>query len=86
MQQEFDQVRAILEEKLATLEGDYSALEERFLTRESRPEDIERIRQLEGVLATKDEEIAAIKEEMRYFKLEQVAILIQAQVLARFCH
>lgn len=66
------QARSALEEKLATLEGDYSALEERFLTRESRPEDIERIRQLETVLATKDEEIAAIKEEMRYFKLELV--------------
>ena len=72
MQAEFDEVRTTLEEKLATLEGDYSALEERFLTRESRPEDIERIRQLETVLRTKDEEIAAIKEEMRYFKLELV--------------
>ena len=52
------------------LESRFKDLEARFLSRESRPEDVERIRFLEAEMVKKDAEIKSVREEMRYFKLE----------------
>merc|ERR1711865_1105848 len=59
-----------MEETHATLEMQYKELQYKFKNRESRPEDLDRIAQLEHLMIAKDEEIKRVKEEMRYFKLE----------------
>jgi len=67
---EFYSVKTLMEETHATLEMQYKELQYKFKNRESRPEDLDRIAQLEHLMIAKDEEIKRVKEEMRYFKLE----------------
>ena len=67
---EFVKARAIMEEQYAELQARFTSLEERFLNRESRPEDVERIRFLEAEMIKKNKEVKRVKEEMKYFKLE----------------
>ena len=47
-----------------------SELEERYLNRESRPEDLELISKLEKEVTDCRELVAQKEEEMKYFKLE----------------
>ena len=67
---EFFEAKQAMENAHHELEGRFKDLEARFLSRESRPEDVERIRFLEAQMVKKDAEIKSVREEMRYFKLE----------------
>jgi hypothetical protein len=49
-----------------------SELEIRYRNRESRPEDVERIRELEAEMIDKDHLVQKTKEEMMYFKREML--------------
>merc|ERR1711916_294528 len=49
-----------------------SELNEKYLNRESRPEDIERIRVLEQEMIDKDHLVKKTKDEMMYFKREML--------------
>merc|ERR1711871_375807 len=49
-----------------------SELNEKYLNRESRPEDIERIRALEQEMIDKDHLVKKTKDEMMYFKREML--------------
>ena len=62
---EFVKARAIMEEQYAELQARFTSLEERFLNRESRPEDVERIRFLEAEMIKKNKEVKRVKEEMK---------------------
>jgi|TARA_B110000090_G_scaffold209292_1_gene265423 hypothetical protein len=67
---EFLTVKSSMEQMHDELMANYQELKQRFLNRESKPEDLERIAMLEQLMVSKDEEIKRVKEEMRYFKLE----------------
>ena len=67
---EFFEAKKAMEETHDELQLQYTELKKRFTSRESRPEDLERIRKLEEMMISKNEEIKRVKEEMRYFKLE----------------
>ena len=67
---EFNQVKNMLKDEYDKLISSYNELKQRFLNRESKPEDLERIAKLEKDMIVKDDEIKRVKEEMRYFKLE----------------
>jgi hypothetical protein len=56
--------------RLKELQTQYQILETRYKNRESRPEDLARIAQLEREMVEKDELVAKTKEEMIYFKRE----------------
>lgn len=60
------------EERLKELQNEYLLLETRLRNRESRPEDIARIRDLEREMIAKDELVQQTKEEMMYFKREML--------------
>lgn len=72
LQQETQTVRTQYEERLREIAKEYKILEERYLKRESRPEDIQRIQQLEREMIEKDDLVARTKEEMLYFKREML--------------
>ena len=54
---EFYSVKTLMEETHATLEMQYKELQYKFKNRESRPEDLDRIAQLEHLMIAKDEEV-----------------------------
>ena len=70
LNEEFMKSKEIMDDQYAELEARFNSLEERFMNRESRPEDIKRIRELESQMVKKNKEIKRVKEEMKYFKLE----------------
>ena len=55
---------------LAEAKGDLEAMHERWLARESRPEDLEKIMEMGREMAEKDALVKKTKEEMVYFKRE----------------
>lgn len=63
-------LRTSMQQEYDILESDFLALQERWETRESRPEDLERIRQLEEEMVDKDKLVKKTMEEMVYFKRE----------------
>mmetsp|Transcript_9508 Transcript_9508/g.19347 ORF Transcript_9508/g.19347 Transcript_9508/m.19347 type:complete len:1073 (-) Transcript_9508:33-3251(-) len=56
--------------EISSLQSDIETLNERWLARESRPEDLERIEHLERELIEKDTLVKKTREEMVYFKRE----------------
>jgi hypothetical protein len=60
------------EEIIVQLQMQVSTLESKYNKRDSRPEDIERIRKLEEMVVEAQEEVKRVEEEMKYFKLELV--------------
>ena len=57
-------------EERASLEGTVHALEERWRSRGSRPEDLDRINELEALVEEKDAIVQQTKAEMAFFKRE----------------
>ena len=51
LNEEFMKSKTMMDEQFAELQARFNSLEERFMNRESRPEDVKRIRQLEAVRA-----------------------------------
>merc|ERR1712100_212546 len=70
MQGQFTEAQAQMQEVRRSLEEQIHELEQRWLNRESRPEDLERIRQLEEEMVEKDALVKKTKEEMIWFKRE----------------
>lgn len=69
---EHAEARSRYEDKLRDAGKAYKILEDRYKNRESRPEDVARISQLEKEMVDKDELVAKTKEEMLYFKREML--------------
>lgn len=61
-----------LQEKLNALQLEYAELQEKWERRDSRPEDVARIEQLEREMVEKDLLVQKTKEEMLYFKREML--------------
>lgn len=72
LRQEYMNEKGLFEGKLREAHNAYLNLENRWKSRESRPEDIARISQLEEEMVAKDELVARTKEEMLYFKREML--------------
>jgi len=72
LKDDFAEERHELEEQKREILKDLAALEERYMNRDSRPEDIERISQLEREAIEKDQLVEKTKEEMLYFKREML--------------
>jgi len=70
IQEESSDLQGSLEMKISCLHGEIEALEARYLARESRPEDVARIRELSQELRKKEALVAKHREEMAYFKRE----------------
>ncbi len=67
---EFAEDREKFESALQQAADEYKILEDRYELRESRPEDLARIAQLEQEAVEKDELVIKTREEMAYFKRE----------------
>jgi predicted nucleic acid-binding Zn-ribbon protein len=72
LRQESDDEKRKFEERYKLLQSEYVSLETRYRNRESRPEDLEKIRQLEMEMIEKDELVEKTREEMVYFKREML--------------
>ena len=69
---EFSEDRARFERALEVARREYSALEEKYQNRESRPDDLARIQQLEYEMVEKDELVKNTRDEMMYLKRELI--------------
>jgi predicted nuclease with TOPRIM domain len=69
---EHAEIRGRYDEKLREASKLYKALDEKYRNRESRPEDVQRISELEREMVEKDELVAKTREEMLYFKREML--------------
>ena len=69
---EFREDRDKFDEALAAAHEEYRQLEEKYENRESRPEDVLRIAQLEKECEEKDELVKTTRDEMAYFKRELI--------------
>ena len=72
LKDDFEEEKEALEGRITEILQDLAALEERYMKRESRPEDIARIKELELEMVDKDALVAKTKEEMLYFKREML--------------
>lgn len=70
LKSEFAEDRERFEAALEQAADEYKILEDRYELRESRPEDLARIAQLEQEAVEKDELVKKTREEMAYFKRE----------------
>ena len=70
LRHEHNEKIAAKDAEIAGLLSDIENLQERWLARESRPEDVEKIQSLEQELVEKDALVKKTKEEMVYFKRE----------------
>ena len=68
--QAFEADRLRQETALRDLQGQYALLERKYAARESRPEDLEKIADLESENNQRAEDLARMKKEMAYFKNE----------------
>ena len=66
----FEADRLRQETALRDLQGQYALLERKYAARESRPEDLEKIADLESENNQRAEDLARMKKEMAYFKNE----------------
>ncbi|KAH8057187.1 hypothetical protein JL722_6830 [Aureococcus anophagefferens] len=64
----FEADRLRQETALRDLQGQYALLERKYAARESRPEDLEKIADLESENNQRAEDLARMKKEMAYFK------------------
>jgi len=70
MLEAFEADRARQEGALRDIMAKHAALKRKYDDRESRPEDLERIAEMEISLRDKTQDIAKMKQEMAYFKNE----------------
>lgn len=70
LKEEFEKDREELAQKLELIEGKYDELVIKYEGRESRPEDLATIAELERRLEVAEQEVGRVQEEMKYFKLE----------------
>ena len=70
LKMEFTEDRARFEKALEEAQIEYNSLEEKYRNRESRPNDLARIQQLEYEAIEKDELVKTTREEMQYLKRE----------------
>ena len=69
---DFDGQKENMEAEKQYLLKELAALNDKYLNRESRPEDIARIQQLEQEMVDKDHLVKKTKDEMMYFKREML--------------
>jgi hypothetical protein len=72
LKDDFQEERDELEEQKREILADLQALEEKYLNRDARPEDLARIAELETEMVDKDALVAKTREEMLYFKREML--------------
>lgn len=72
LQDETQQTRQNYEDKIRQILKEYAILQDKYQNRESRPEDILRIKSLEEEIIEKTDLVNKIKEEMNYFKREML--------------
>jgi len=63
---------AALREEAELLRASAASWEDKYKARESRPDDVLRIRKMVQLVKAKDEEVRKLQEEMKYFKLELI--------------
>jgi len=57
---------------MEALQGQYGELDEKYRSRESRPEDVMRVKKLTAIIKGMDEELKKTQEELKFFKLELI--------------
>ena len=72
LKDEFNEQRRNFENEKQYLMRELSAINDKWNNRESRPEDLERIRELEIEMVDKDHLVKKTKDEMMYFKREML--------------
>ncbi|KAA6319921.1 MAG: hypothetical protein EZS28_054757, partial [Streblomastix strix] len=72
LREDFEKAQKHLEEQLGQMQDELADAIHRYESRDPRPEDVARIRQLEASLAEKDHLISRMKEEVKFFKLELI--------------
>ena len=72
LKDEFNEHRRNFENEKQYLMRELSAINDKWNNRESRPEDLERIRELEIEMVDKDHLVKKTKDEMMYFKREML--------------
>jgi hypothetical protein len=72
LNEEYSNTMRLLEERNLVLKTQLEELEERYRSRESRPEDVSRIMELEQICRENEETIKQQAEEMKFFKLELI--------------
>ena len=70
LKMEFAEDREKFEQNLQQQQMEYNILEEKYQNRESRPDDVARIQQLEYEMIEKDELVKTTRDEMMYLKRE----------------
>ena len=72
LNEEFGNTMQLMEEKVTVLKNEVIAWEERYRCRESRPEDVARLMELEHIVRENEDTIKRQAEEMKFFKLELI--------------
>lgn len=72
LKQEFKEDTERFEERMTEAGVEFKKLLTKYNNRESRPEDVQRIKQLEAEMVEKDALVAKTREEMNYFKREML--------------
>ncbi|XP_066273166.1 protein FAM184A-like [Branchiostoma lanceolatum] len=69
---DFNRAQELLKDKISALQIKLEEAEDRFQRRESRPEDMEMIKNLREALSSRELEMKKLIEEKRYYQLELV--------------
>lgn len=69
---QFNQAQELLKDKISELQILLSEAEERYNSRDSRPEDLELIEQLRDGILEREERMKALVEEKKFFQMELV--------------
>ena len=67
---EFVQAQELLKQKIIETDKELRELNDRYMNRESRPEDLEQIKLLKLKLAEYEEKFRMLKDEKKYFQME----------------
>ncbi|KUF95307.1 Histidine--tRNA ligase [Phytophthora nicotianae] len=67
---QFEETRRVMDEKVASLKAAIAEWQDKYARRESRPEDVARIVELERLVVEKDVLVRRTLDEMAYFKRE----------------
>uniref|UniRef100_A0A286Y3I4 Family with sequence similarity 184 member A n=1 Tax=Cavia porcellus TaxID=10141 RepID=A0A286Y3I4_CAVPO len=69
---DFNKTNELLKEINATLQVSLEEMEEKYLNRESKPEDIQMIAELKAMLTERDQVIKKLIEDNKFYQLELV--------------
>merc|ERR1711892_1143322 len=69
---EFNQAQELLKTKIHEIAAERDELDEKYRNRESRPEDLEKIKHIGFMLNERERQMAKLEEDMRYYQLELV--------------